>query len=62
VMEISDNGKGFDTDRSKKGLGLRNMRERGQMLGGEVEVTTMPGEGTHVRVKVKTPSDSLVES
>jgi signal transduction histidine kinase len=55
LMEISDNGKGFDTNRLSKGMGLKNMRERGQMLGGEVEVRSTPGEGTLVRVKVKSP-------
>jgi PAS domain S-box-containing protein len=61
VMEISDNGKGFNTDQYQKGLGLRNMRERGEMLGGEVEVASTPGEGTCVRVKVKHPSIPLAE-
>jgi signal transduction histidine kinase len=62
VMEISDNGKGFDTNRPHKGLGLPNMRERGQMLGGEVEVDSNPGKGTHVRVTLKVPTVSIVES
>jgi signal transduction histidine kinase len=55
VMKISDNGKGFETDRPHSGLGLRNMRERGQLLGGDVEVASTPGKGTQVRVKVKVP-------
>ncbi|MGD8402617.1 MAG: histidine kinase [Anaerolineales bacterium] len=62
VMEISDNGKGFDTNRPHTGLGLRNMRERGQMLGGEVEVDSTPDKGTLVRVKVNVPVVSFVES
>lgn len=62
TMEISDSGKGFNTDHYQKGLGLRNMRERGEMLGGEVEVVSIPGEGTHVRVRVKYPSVPLAES
>ena len=60
VMEISDNGKGFDTNLLQNGLGLRTMRERGQMLGSEVIVNSIPGEGTRVIVEVKLPSDSLV--
>ena len=62
VMEISDNGKGFDMKHPPKGMGLKNMRERGQMLGGKVEILSTPGEGTLVRVKVKTPSISIVGS
>jgi signal transduction histidine kinase len=62
VMEISDEGSGFDTNQPRKGQGLRNMRERGQMLGGEFVVDSKPGEGTRVIVKVKLPSGSLVLS
>jgi signal transduction histidine kinase len=62
VMEISDQGRGFDPNGPRKGQGLRNMRERGQMLGGEVEVTSKPGKGTQVRVTLKTASVSIIES
>jgi len=62
VMEILDNGKGFDMNQTHRGLGLRNMRERGQMLGGKVVIDSTPGEGTHISVKVKLPSGSLKES
>ena len=62
VMEISDDGIGFDTDLFQKGLGLRNMRERGQMLESEILVDSKPGEGTRVSIEVKIPSDSLVSS
>ncbi len=62
VMEISDRGKGFDPNQPHKGLGLRNMRERGQMLGGEIFIDSKPGSGTQVTVKVSIPSSSLDES
>ena len=38
VMKVSDEGVGFDTNQPHRGLGLRNMRERGQMLDGEVVI------------------------
>lgn len=61
VMEISDNGIGFDITETHKGLGLRNMRERGQMLGGKVDINSTPGEGTYITVTVKmAPSSSKV--
>lgn len=62
VMEISDEGIGFDTDQHHSGQGLRNMRERVQMLGGEVEIESSSGHGTHITVKMKNPSLSLIES
>ena len=61
VMEISDKGKGFDTNRPSRGQGLRNMRERVQMLGGEVIIDSAQGDGTQVTVKVKVPSGSLIK-
>jgi len=61
-MEISDNGKGFDTDQRQKGLGLRNMRERVQILGGAFSIDSTPDNGTRVRVTVGVPSVSMVES
>jgi signal transduction histidine kinase len=62
VMEISDSGKGFDTHQPPKGQGLRNMRERVQMLGGQVTITSNPGKGTRLRVQLKLPSGFLVSS
>jgi signal transduction histidine kinase len=61
-MEISDEGKGFDTDLLQRGLGLRSMRERGQMLESEVMVESEPGKGTRVTVEVELPSDSPASS
>jgi signal transduction histidine kinase len=62
VMQISDDGSGFDANQSHKGQGLRNMRERVQMLGGELVVDSKPGEGTRVTVQVKIPPGSLITS
>ncbi len=55
VIEIIDNGKGFDAARiqeSSKGLGLSIMRERAVLLGGALEIRTAPGMGTSVIVEV----------
>ena len=62
VMEISDEGSGFDPHQPRKGQGLRNMLERVQMLGGDVAIDSKPGEGTRVTVQLKLPSDSLISS
>lgn len=51
-LEISDNGRGFDVSlpRTRKSLGLIGMRERVFMLGGALDLTSTPGEGTVVRI------------
>jgi PAS domain S-box-containing protein len=50
-LSISDNGIGFNphpTD--KKTLGVIGMKERAAMIGGKYELSTSPGNGTHIRV------------
>ncbi|QSA19909.1 histidine kinase, partial [Vibrio furnissii] len=36
--------------RVKRGIGLRNMRERVEFLGGELELMSEPGFGTEITV------------
>ena len=49
VLEIDDDGRGFDTETTSWGMGLRNLRERVESLGGTLEVQSTLGEGTTVR-------------
>ncbi|WP_169512956.1 GAF domain-containing sensor histidine kinase [Actinopolymorpha alba] len=52
VLEISDDGTGFDPSASFPGhLGLRSMRERINEIGGALEIISAPGEGTRVRAR-----------
>ena len=53
-MSINDNGKGFDTSvlGSTKTLGIMGMKERTMMIAGEYTITSVPGKGTKVIVKV----------
>jgi signal transduction histidine kinase len=50
MMEIRDNGKGFDVDKMSItiGHGLSNIQTRARSVGGEVDVTSMIGEGTTI--------------
>ncbi len=55
VLSVADDGEGFDSDapavRSRR-LGLTSMEERARALGGTLEITSEPGEGTRVRLEV----------
>jgi two-component system, NarL family, sensor histidine kinase UhpB len=53
VLEVSDDGNGFDTSRS--GSGLRGMRERSTLVGGTLAITSTPGRGSTVRLAVPVP-------
>ena len=57
VMEIHDNGKGFQVDgsdwaRGGERLGLLGMRERVEMVGGAFAVESVSGQQTTVRVTI----------
>ncbi len=53
VVSISDRGRGFDTENgSDAGLGLITMRERAASIAGELSVTSSPGGGTTVCLRV----------
>jgi signal transduction histidine kinase len=48
-MEIIDKGMGFDITLSNGGgMGMRTMRERAELLDGQLSVTSSPGHGTSV--------------
>jgi signal transduction histidine kinase len=50
MMEISDDGVGFDMSKVSLALGhgLANMRTRARKMGGDIEVNSEPGKGTTV--------------
>jgi signal transduction histidine kinase len=50
-LVVEDDGEGFDPARAGRGhLGLVHMRERVEVLGGQLELETAPGRGTSVYV------------
>ena len=50
LMEIHDDGKGFDMETKSLsiGHGLANMQTRAQSAGGDVDISSTPGEGTTI--------------
>ncbi|MBC2844212.1 tetratricopeptide repeat-containing sensor histidine kinase [Winogradskyella flava] len=51
-LDIIDDGEGFDTSKSKKGIGLKNMTSRVEEIDGEITFTSQSGNGTTVNVKI----------
>ena len=47
-LRVADDGRGFDPAASTSGMGQRNMRTRATDVGGDVQVTSTPGDGTEV--------------
>jgi signal transduction histidine kinase/cytochrome b subunit of formate dehydrogenase len=58
TLEVEDDGVGFDvasvleSPDSRRGWGILGMRERASLLGGTLEITSSPDEGTKVRATV----------
>jgi signal transduction histidine kinase len=48
-LEVDDDGRGFDVDMTTWGMGLSNLRQRVESLGGFLQVESTSGEGTTVR-------------
>jgi len=49
-LSIIDDGIGFDVQSTKKGIGLRNIKERANSLNGNFEIKSKIGEGTEITV------------
>ena len=47
---IADDGIGFDPDTIKKGMGLKNMRSRAELLSGKIDINSTPGKGSKIKV------------
>jgi PAS domain S-box-containing protein len=57
VMQVRDDGVGFDPQAARKpeSLGLMGVRERAQLLEGTVRIESSPGAGTCVHVQIPLP-------
>lgn len=53
VIEIKDDGIGFNINSVSKGIGLKNIKERAKSIDSEIEIKSNTNEGTTVIVKVK---------
>jgi len=51
-LEVEDHGSGFPVQSSRQGIGLVAMRERAELLGGNITFTRPPEGGTLVRLTV----------
>jgi signal transduction histidine kinase len=54
VLQITDDGVGFEFDPGGTGHGLHNMRERAFSVGGTLDVQSTPGSGSRVRLELPT--------
>lgn len=58
MLDITDDGCGFDPDRPEAGFGLSALRARVRDLGGVIGVESEPGEGTVVAISLPLGSET----
>lgn len=59
VLEISDDGRGFHRKQTTRGMGLRIMRFRANVIGAKIDIDSQEGRGTFVHVSL--PGEQRME-
>ncbi|ULQ57699.1 ATP-binding protein [Flavihumibacter rivuli] len=52
ILEVQDDGKGFDLEQTGLGRGLNDMRRRAAIINGRLEISTSPMNGTYIRLEM----------
>jgi len=62
LVTMRDDGTGFKFEKEKKGIGIRNIRSRTNKLNGEWKITSEPGTGTTITLKIPLDGNSLLKN
>ncbi|WP_242202090.1 ATP-binding protein [Aestuariivivens insulae] len=54
-LTVKDDGSGFDVNKAKSGIGLKNMTSRINEIEGKINIESEPGKGTRVSLEVPIP-------
>lgn len=52
ILEIKDDGSGFDEQTVRRGNGLSNMSSRIQEMKGKIKIDSSPGKGTNIELEI----------
>ena len=52
LFTVKDNGTGFKNEASNEGLGMKTLRERAQLIGAALDITSESGKGTVLTLKI----------
>lgn len=53
VLRLEDDGKGFEMDKvASKGIGLKNIEKRAELIGGKFTLKSQPQSGTKVTIEI----------
>ncbi|MFF9564447.1 sensor histidine kinase [Leifsonia sp. NPDC014704] len=59
VLTVHDDGRGFDAAAPRDGYGIDGMRARVREAGGAFALTTAPGDGTLLTVRLPAPIEEV---
>ena len=54
-LTLTDNGSGFDVNKAKSGIGLKNMNSRISEINGTIKITSEKNVGTTVAIEAPIP-------
>ncbi|AUX18305.1 response regulator transcription factor family protein [Flavobacterium columnare] len=54
IIDIEDNGVGFDINKVKEGIGIKNINSRAKSMNGEVKFYSTINKGTHINLSLPT--------
>ena len=52
IVEMGDDGKGFDLEKERKGIGMRNISSRVEKLNGKWQIESKPNVGTTIKLEI----------
>jgi two-component system, NarL family, sensor kinase len=58
TMQISDNGKGFNTEQNVPGTGLQNIKKRAALLKGSCTIASTENTGTQIKIEIPLYEDN----
>lgn len=60
-MRVFDNGRGFDTKKPRKGIGLNNIKNRAESFGGKFILNSAPGMGCEIVVEIPVTGEDTIQ-
>ena len=54
-LTVKDDGSGFDVNKAKSGIGLKNLNSRINEIDGKINIESVLGKGTEVNIEVPIP-------
>jgi len=54
-MAIKDDGVGFELAPQRSGVGLQSIYQRARVINGDIEVKSVPGNGTEILLTIANP-------